>query len=177
MKIALITRLAPEAEVQYIPDPALTLPGRPMFYPDEGQGWVMRPCVAVRLNRLGKGVAPKFASRYYDSVAPALRLMLPGAVNQQILSGMDSSIACGEWMSPEGFAQLGPVTVSGVKIEYKISAEDIALAISAISRYTTVKMGDILLFGVDGPDVPATPHTLYEGVTEQGTSVIRAKLV
>ncbi len=59
MKIIRFITLPPSHTLDFHPDSALLLPGRPMFYPDFGGEWVAFPMLAVRLNRLGKSVDRK----------------------------------------------------------------------------------------------------------------------
>ena len=43
---------------------------KPMFIPDWTHELGMTPCKILRVSRLGKEIAPRFADRYYDAVAP-----------------------------------------------------------------------------------------------------------
>ena len=54
-------------------DSALLVNRKPFFIPDETNNPVAFPALALRVCRLGKHIAPRFANRYYDAVAPALR--------------------------------------------------------------------------------------------------------
>ena len=45
MKIIPFSSLGPVPEADFMPDSALLLPGRPMFYPEEGEGWVLQPAI------------------------------------------------------------------------------------------------------------------------------------
>ena len=42
---------------------------KPFFMPEQDAKIRMTPCIVLRVSRLGKHIAPKFASRYYDAVA------------------------------------------------------------------------------------------------------------
>lgn len=159
MKIIAFESLAPVAEADFLPDSALLLPGRPMFYPESGAGWHLVPFTAVRLNRLGKGVAPKFATRYYDALAPALRLVLPGCQAPGLLSGMDASVVCGAWMEPHLFGSRLDALCGDHPLLFTAGPDAIAAAIAAVSRLTTVKMGDIILLPSPSAPIPATPRT------------------
>ena len=44
--------------------------------PEWGEGWVAPLHPSVRIGRLGKNIARKFASRYYDGVSLSLRVTL-----------------------------------------------------------------------------------------------------
>ena len=67
MKIIRLTGSEPLSDIDFHPDSALLLPGRPLFYPDFGGDWHACLFLAIRINRLGKSVSEKFAPRYYDS--------------------------------------------------------------------------------------------------------------
>ena len=62
------------SDVDFHPDSALLLPGRPMFYPDFTGDWQAQLYMAVHINRLGKSVSTKFAPRYYDGASVAVRV-------------------------------------------------------------------------------------------------------
>ena len=47
-------------------DSSIIQPGKPFFVPDFAPQFVMHPAIALRVNRLGKNVASRFAHRYYD---------------------------------------------------------------------------------------------------------------
>ena len=42
---------------------------KPFFLPEQDADIRMTPCIVLRVSRLGKHIAPKFANRYYDAVA------------------------------------------------------------------------------------------------------------
>jgi len=43
---------------------------KPMFIPDWTRELGVTDCIILRVSRLGKEIAPRFASRYYNAVAP-----------------------------------------------------------------------------------------------------------
>ncbi|MDE6416839.1 MAG: fumarylacetoacetate hydrolase family protein [Duncaniella sp.] len=140
--------VTPSIPACIVPDSALVLPGRPVFVPDLGEGWQGQPVIALRVGRLGRDIAPAFASRYVNAVTVALWLRLadiPADLSAGLLCGMDSSLAPGAWIP---VADLGDapvhVTTPAADIEVDIEAEIIS-AVAAVSRYMTLKMGDIIL--------------------------------
>ena len=59
----------PEEPVIFMkPDSALLKDSKPFFIPDFSQQVDYETELVVRINRLGKNIAPRFASRYYDAV-------------------------------------------------------------------------------------------------------------
>ena len=69
MKIIRVIALDPVLRLEFHPDSALVLQGRPLFMPEEGEGWQAQICLAVKISRLGKNISEKFAPRYYDAVS------------------------------------------------------------------------------------------------------------
>lgn len=115
---------------------------KPFFLPDWSDEIGVTPCVILRVSRLGKDIAPKFASRYYDAVAPGLDFVALDILHeaQQAgkpwtrATGFDFSLAIGEWMkTDEG--------VNGLMGEWIISPEQ---AISEAGKVMTIRQGDLI---------------------------------
>ena len=65
----------PEEPVIFMkPDSALLKDSKPFFIPDFSQQVDYETELVVRINRLGKNIAPRFASRYYDAVTVGIHL-------------------------------------------------------------------------------------------------------
>lgn len=155
MKIIRVISLSPTLQLGFHPDSTLVLQGRPLFMPEEGEGWQAEICLAVKIGRLGKNISEKFAPRYYDGLSCAMRLVLPSAPEMaSVIDGMDSGIVHGEWLDASKAAGAMTVSVGAVEIRLAPQAQKIAEAISAISRYTTLKMGDIILLPASDAMVP-----------------------
>ena len=60
-----------------LPDTVLLPPKRPFFVPDHTRDCVATLCLAFRINRLGRSIAQRFASRYYApaEVTPAVHFV------------------------------------------------------------------------------------------------------
>ncbi|MCI9285077.1 MAG: hypothetical protein HFJ91_04645 [Muribaculaceae bacterium] len=180
MKIIRVTEAGDNTPaIDFLPDSTLLRRGYPMFYPDFGSGWSIEPYLAVRLSRLGKGVSLKFATRYYDAVAPAIRLILPGApaVMQGALSGMDFSVSHGDWRTPVEYLEAGSITIQDVEIPLPSSTEEIDRMIPHVSRLTTIKMGDIILLPLGAQPIPVGPRSRIKAMTPDGTEVMDVKVV
>lgn len=164
MKIFGIERAAPEPVQEfscYIVADSAAVPWRkPCFVPDFADDFRLRPVVAVRIDRLGKGIAPKFASRYYNMAALGyalhaedLRRRLAGAGEPQSAAvSFDGSLCLGAWQPFAGIVQLFDAGIT-----CRVGAEEILLrfpdltdlaarAISFLSNTYTLKTGDILFF-------------------------------
>lgn len=110
-----------DGTLRTIADSALGRPVVPWFIPDFGSPWTWRKAIALRVNRLGKGISPEFASRYVDA---ATLLFLPDGAPDY----MDGAAVCGAWVSLEG---------------HEIPAEPLELLVE-VSRAATVKTGDVM---------------------------------
>lgn len=179
MKIIRVMGPQVPADIDFHPDSALLLPGRPLFYPDFGGDWEAHLFAAVHLNRLGKGISEKFASRYYDGVSIGVRILpksdtsLPAGV----LSGLDSSITHGEWLSPADLSDSHTLMVGAenVAVTYP-TATEICRAVSHISTCTTLRMGDILLLPLDTPALPISPRSRLI-ISLPSTEILNLKIV
>lgn len=151
MKIIRVISSSPAFNVDFHPDSAMLLPGRPVFYPDFGKDWMAVPYVAVRVNRLGKSISEKFASRYYDALSVAVRIVPSGGcdIPEGVLSGMDCSINFGEWICPQEFFGLGSVMIGDVPVGcHDVTKDVIDSIVSEASRLTSLRMGDVLMIPV-----------------------------
>lgn len=154
-------------------DSAIVWPGHPLFLPDFDANWSARIMLAFRISRLGKGVAEKFASRYFDAMTLAL---LPQSVvldnelqatgRQTGLCGcFDGAVAMGQWL--ELPADDAPLRVSVGDITDTIQAplSGAAQAIAALSHYSTIKTGDIVM-----------PQWLVPQITLEPPSVVSCSI-
>lgn len=55
-------------------DSSILVNRKPFFIPDWSKDVRMTPCAVLRVSRMGKNIGKKFASRYYDAVAPGLNI-------------------------------------------------------------------------------------------------------
>jgi len=114
---------------------------KPLFIPDWTKELGMTDCMILRVSRLGKEIAPKFANRYYDAVAPGADFIAMDIARETAQAGkpwtkalaFDYSLAIGEWM--EG------MNVEGMKGEWIMSPEE---AISEASKVMTIRQGDLI---------------------------------
>lgn len=148
MKLILTDTAA--GQFSLIADSAMTLPGRPTFLPDipTAASWQAQPLLAIRVSRLGKSIAPKFASRYFDAATTALRLIPLDADGHElttISSIIDFGLTLGRWIPADGLSATLKIYLDSESAELPDTAAIICAAIASISEYATLKMGDILL--------------------------------
>ncbi|MCM1077072.1 MAG: fumarylacetoacetate hydrolase family protein [Bacteroides sp.] len=177
MKIIRVKSFAPTFDVDIHPDSAMMLPGRPFFMPEWDEEWVARLHPAVRIGRLGKNISKKFAPRYYDGVCMALRMRPAGIAGMEgVVSGMDSTLIHGEWLPKELCETAVTVEMAGADICLGPLEDSVVEAIADISRFMTLKMGDIVLL----PPV-AEPVKIEEGcrlkISVNGTENLELRVV
>ncbi|MDE6629370.1 MAG: hypothetical protein K2K36_08385 [Muribaculaceae bacterium] len=139
-----------------ITDSATLRPREPMFVPDFARGWQLMVAPALTVQRLGKWIAPRFASRYVGDFRLCVRLLPPdGAYPLGALeTNFDGALAWGrprpaEELRAGGFLTLSASLSADPAIQHELTLrwadmrfdETIALA----SRYMTLKTGDVII--------------------------------
>lgn len=137
-------------------DSSLLKDGKPFFIPDFAERFVCAPSVVVRVCRLGKNIARRFANRYYDAVTIGLAVTaegMKGAFENDdagaLAEAFDGAAILGD------FVEIGDVkmplefdfTVDGKQVMKGSSSQliaDVDQLIEYISRYFTLKIGDII---------------------------------
>lgn len=141
----------------FIPDSALTNAGKPFFIPEFADVFETVLAPAVRLNRLGKSISSKFASRYYAEIAPAIHFRAPDLYESLYQRGaspdaarsFDRSLIAGDFFHFDNDIDSVFSLVRNGSIISSISITDILNAmpsfLEAVSAANTVKMGDIFI--------------------------------
>lgn len=140
--------------IDLIPDSAIILPGRPMFLPMFSSHWKAELLPAVRISRLGKAVKARFAPRYYDAVTLLLRLrpadleaeLRSAGLSTAITAAFDNCIQLGEWIElpAEGMDHDLEISFADRTVTLSPSQLQINGAVEAVSRFLTIKTGDII---------------------------------
>ena len=132
-------------------DSALLVNRKPFFIPDETTSPVAYPALALRVCRLGKTIAPRYADRYYDAIAPALDIQAADLLAQAQAAGLpwttaislDGSFPLGEW-SETHEAHVTYETNGTNKLALEVTEAEIREAVSLVSRYMTIRQGDVI---------------------------------
>ena len=117
---------------------------KPIFLPDGTSELGVTECVVLRVSKLGKGIAPKFASRYYDAVAPGADFIAMDLAREAQQAGepwtkalaFDYSLAIGEWINNDEMS-----AAELLNDELIISPEE---AIARASKVMTIRQGDLI---------------------------------
>lgn len=164
--------------IDVLPDTAILKNRKPFFVPDFADNWEYRVAIAYRVSRLGKNIATKFASRYYDAATIALVAVPVDFDNLTKHSAMatafDDAVAIGDWVPIEETASL-QISVGGKAIT--LSAEDVAIdkVVAHLSRYFTFKIGDIVVPLVTDVTLPIALDRTITGEMKN-TEVLNLKI-
>lgn len=163
-------------------DSSLLKPGKPFFIPDDMGQIDYEAEVVVRICRLGKTISERFAHRYYDAVTVGIdftaremqrRLMAEGKP-WDVCKGFDGAACIGEWVEKDKFLDLqrlrfhldinGRTVQTGQTSDMLYRIDEI---IAYISRYYTLKTGDILYTGTPAGVGPVHIDDRLEGYLEE----------
>ena len=158
MKIVLFTY--PEKAMLSLPDSAVVKNGNPFFIPDFDSRFEAKPYIAVKISRLGKSIAARFAHRYYEELAPAFNIsaadllikLRRGQLPWTEATGFDKSVPLGKFLPSDEIRKMElKLTLTDKEgnsrdASFPIpSDEEIAEAIERVSLTNSLKMGDLLL--------------------------------
>lgn len=143
-------------------DSALLKDGKPFFIPDFMGQIDYETEIVVRICKLGRSIPERFAHRYYDAVTVGIdftardwqKKLREEGQPWEICKGFDGSAVIGEWVEKERF--LDPqaldfhLDINGQTVQEGNTSDmifKIDELISYISRFFTLKTGDILYTG------------------------------
>ncbi len=121
---------------------------KPLFIPDWTKELGVTECMVLRVSRLGKEIAPKFANRYYDAVAPGADFIAMDVLREAKAQGkpwtralaFDYSLAIGEWINNDEMS-----ATALLNDELIITPEE---AIAEASKVMTIRQGDLIYIQV-----------------------------
>ena len=153
----------PEEPVIFLkPDSALLRDGKPFFLPDFSQEIHYETELVVRVSRLGKNIAERFAHRYYDAVTVGIdftardlqRRFRAAGAPWELSKGFDGSAAIGTFVPMEYFQNIQNVRfhldIDGKTVQCGCTCDmlfTVDQVIAYVSRFMTLKMGDLIYTG------------------------------
>lgn len=160
------------------PDSALLKDGKPFFLPDFSSRIEYEAELVVRISRLGKNIATRFASRYYDAVTVGIdftardiqQKMRSEGGPWDISKGFDSSAVIGEFIPIAESGLPGAtefaLSINGNEVQRGITSDmifGIDEIISYVSRFYTIKTGDLIYTGTPQGVAPVKIGDHLEG--------------
>lgn len=163
-------------------DSSLLKDRKPFFIPDELGTIEYEAEIVVRICRLGKSISERFASRYYDAVTVGidftardlLRKLSQQGLPWDMSKSFDGAAALGEWVSKDKFLDIqrlrfhldvnGETKQEGCTSDMIYKVDEI---ISYISRFFTLKTGDLIYTGCPTSGFPVHINDRLEGYIEE----------
>ena len=154
--------LSPDPVIFTKPETALLLNNKPFFYPDFSSDIQYETEIVVKINRLGKSIAPKFAHRYYSEITVGIDFTARDLQKQSKEKGLpwttakafDNSAPVGRFVTKSIFPDIQNICfrldLNGVTVQEGNTREMIFTVdqiISHISEYFTLKIGDLIFTG------------------------------
>lgn len=151
------------------------------FIPDFSSQIEYETELVVRINRLGKNIAPRFAHRYYDAITVGIDFTARDIQNSlraqgkpwELSKGFDNSAVIGEFISVEEFKDIQNIDfhldINGMELQRGNSRDmifSIDEIIAYISKFYTLKIGDIIYTGTPVGVGPVNVDDHLEGYIE-----------
>ena len=162
MRLRWEDRFLTEPVVFMKPDSSILKNNKPFFLPDFSSEIHYEVEVVVKISKLGKGISPKFAPRYYDEITTGIditardiqtklsKAMLPWEISK----GFDGAAPLGKFIPVSSADDPGNLDfrleING-KIVQQSNTSDMIFSIneiiSYVSKFFTLKTGDLIFTG------------------------------
>lgn len=154
-------------ECYLMADSSILYTGRPFFVPDFAERFVAAPSIVVRMGRLGKTVAPKFAHRYWDAITAGFSVEAQQDGDSRLTAlgrAFDGAAIVGDWVPVADLedplhamveVKVGDTVVSSHCLADMLSPLD--EMVSVVSRRCSIKMGDLLFTGDTAQGITLAP--------------------
>ncbi|MCD2260035.1 fumarylacetoacetate hydrolase family protein [Psychroserpens luteolus] len=144
------------------PDTSILLKKQPFFIPDFSDDVHHEVEILVKINKVGKHIAKKFAHKYYDQIGLGIDFTARDLQAQLKAKGLpwekakafDGAAVIGEWLPKSDFENVNNINFSLFKNETKVQDGNTSLMlwkideiIEYVSKYFTLKIGDIIFTG------------------------------
>ena len=162
-------------------DSALLKDHKPFFIPDDMGKIECEAEVVVRICRLGKTISERFAHRFYDAVTVGIdftarelqQKLREKGLPWDLCRGFDGSAALGEWVQKDKFLDVQRLRfhldINGKTVQEGCTSDmlfTVDRIISYISRFFTLKTGDIIYTGCPAVCGPVSINDHLEGYLE-----------
>ncbi|MCE5345804.1 MAG: fumarylacetoacetate hydrolase family protein [Bacteroidales bacterium] len=153
----------PEVPVVFLkPDSSILKKNKPFFIPDFSENIQYEVEVVIKISKLGKSIASKFAPRYFDEVTVGIDITARDIQSRQAAAGMPWELSkCFDGAAPLGsFIPVSSINNMGDldfrleindKIVQKSNTSDMIFSfneiIEYVSKFFTLKTGDLIFTG------------------------------
>jgi acylpyruvate hydrolase len=163
------------------PDSALVIENRPFFYPDFSNDVHYELEVVIKIDRLGRSIEEKFASRYFSEIALGVDFTARDLQSEQKKKGLPWEIAKGfDYSAP--VSKFVPVTkfkdIHNLSFRLDLNGSTVQNGntslmifsyekiIAYVSRFMTLKTGDLIYTGTPAGVGPVAVNDRLEAYLE-----------
>jgi len=164
------------------PESSILLKRLPFFYPDFSDDVQYEAELVVKINRVGKHIDAKFAHKYYNEITVGIDFTARDLQIQLKAKGLpwekakafDGSAAIGKWVDKSEIQDLNNIAfeleLNGTSRQKGESAQmlfPINELIAEISKYFTLKIGDLIFTGTPAGVGPVNKGDLLTAYLER----------
>ena len=172
----------PESPIIFLkPDTAILQSRLPFYIPPFSNQIHHEVEVLVRINRIGKYIEEKFAHKYYQEIGLGIDFTARDLQENLKEKGLpwekakafDGSALIGNWFNKNNFSDLNQLDFELVKNSETVQEGNtsqmiwsIDTLINVVSRFFTLKIGDIIFTGTPAGVGPVVENDVLEGYLE-----------
>lgn len=160
------------------PDTAVLLKKFPFVIPEFTNDVHYEVEILVKINKVGKYIEPKFAPKYYDEIGLGIDFtardlqdtLKAKGLPWEKAKGFDGSAVIGEFVPKETFSSTENINFSLTKNGETVQKSNSSLMlfkidelIAEVSKYFTLKKGDIIFTGTPEGVAAVAPNDVLEG--------------
>lgn len=163
------------------PDTAILLKNQPFFIPEFSNDVHHEVEILVKINRVGKYIDKKFAHKYYDEIGLGIDFTARDLQEQLKAKGLpwekakafDGAAVIGTWFPKSNFKNVDDINFSLQKNNVEVQKGNtshmmwkIDEIIEYVSKYFTLKIGDIIFTGTPAGVSKVEPNDQLKGFIE-----------
>ena len=172
----------PESPLIFIkPDTAILQRGLPFYIPPFSNQIHHEVEVLVRINRIGKYIEEKYAHKYYQEIGLGIdftardlqKNLKEKGLPWEKAKAFDGSALIGSWYNKNNFSDLNQLDFELVKNSETVQEGNtsqmlwsIDTLINEVSRFFTLKIGDVIFTGTPAGVGPVVVNDVLEGYLE-----------
>ena len=164
------------------PDTAILLKNQPFFIPDFSNDVHHEVEILIKISRVGKHIDAKFAHKYYDEIGLGIDFTARDLQQELKSKGLpwekaksfDGAAVIGNFVSKETFNDVNEIAFSLQKNEKVVQQGQTNLMlwkidalIEYVSKYFTLKIGDIIFTGTPSGVGKVNPNDRLTGFIEE----------
>ena len=181
--IAELDNERPEHPIIFLkPDTAILLKNQPFFIPDFSNDVQHEVEILVKISRVGKHIDRKFAHKYYDEIGLGIDFTARDLQKELKSKGLpwekaksfDGAAVIGTFISKDTFKDVNTIEFSLQKNEEVVQKGNTNLMlwkidalIEYISKYFTLKIGDVIFTGTPSGVAKVNPNDILSGFIEE----------